>query len=311
MIVSLNEAISIIKKGGVVAVPTETVYGLGADAFNAEAVKKTFHVKGRPADNPLIVHISTLDQLRMLASDIPDEVLLLAEFFWPGPLTVVLHKKTEVPDIVTGGMPTIAIRMPNHRLTSGLIDETGPITAPSANKSGRPSPTKASHIEEEYDGSIPVIEGGASEIGLESTVLDLTVTPFIILRKGKIGAKELEHVLGKQVEENSLDRQETKKSPGTRYTHYKPNASVHWFDPNSSQIDEDGYYLLHNYQNPSLKKCVYYDLDFDMMARELYDHFRTADHLNFKNIYIEVLPTNDFHPLISPLRDRINRASGH
>lgn len=310
MIVSLPKAISLIKSGHVVAMPTETVYGLAAEAFNANAVRKTFDVKERPADNPLIVHISSLNQLAFLATTIPDDFYTLAQAFWPGPLTFVLHKKNEVPDIVTGGLETVAVRMPDHPIPLALIKATGPLTAPSANKSGKPSPTKASHVEKDYNGEIPVLDGGASEIGLESTVLDLTVQPYTILRQGKISADELADVLPKHQISVRAETDQLKKSPGTKYTHYKPDAKVHWLNPEDSHTDTNGYYILHSDRNCSFKKIFQYSGDFHALASDLYDHFRTADYLNTQNIYIESLPSDEIHRMIAPLRDRINRALG-
>jgi L-threonylcarbamoyladenylate synthase len=171
---SFQKAVELIRAGDVVAIPTETVYGLAADAFNISAVKKTFEVKGRPPDNPLIVHISRTEQLDEIADEIPEDAFKLAETFWPGPLTLVLKKKPIVPDIVTGGLNTVAVRMPDHPLTRKLIEQTGPLTAPSANRSGRPSPTRPEHIREDFGSTVHILEGGSAKLGLESTVLDMS-----------------------------------------------------------------------------------------------------------------------------------------
>lgn len=311
MKVTLEKAAKLIKNGNTVAIPTETVYGLAADAFNVNAVKKIFEQKGRPSENPLIVHISDFKQLDLLISEIPEEVKKLADQFWPGPLSIVLKKKNRVPDIVTGGMNTVAVRMPDHPLTLSLIQKTGPLTAPSANKSGRPSPTNTKHIEEDFGFDLPILDGGSSKIGLESTVLDLSGGEITILRPGFVDAKMIEAVLGKKVVMiDKSDDSSGKKSPGTRFTHYKPQASVKWLkDPSIKSMENSFYYLLHNQPKKSLQKNIHsYDGDYESLARDLYDHFRTADHLSCPVIYIEPFSDEDNHPLIPALKDRVEKA---
>ena len=311
MIVSLEQAVELIKSGRVAAIPTETVYGLAADAFQIHAVKETFRLKGRPADNPLIVHISRLEHIEELAQNIPDEARKLADIFWPGPLTLVLHKKNIVPDIVTGGLNTVAVRMPDHPLTRSLIDQTGPVTAPSANKSGSPSPTRASHILDDYENNVAVLDGGPCEIGLESTVLDLSGEAPAILRPGFVTATMIQETSGISVLQDSQKVKKFPRSPGTRYTHYKPKATVEWFDVLPRQLNPDIYYLLHskNYDEPA-KNFHSYHGDFSGLAHDLYDHFRTADHLACSQIAIESLPENSSHPIIFALKDRIDKAIG-
>jgi L-threonylcarbamoyladenylate synthase len=311
MIVSVEEATKLIKMGKVVAIPTETVYGLAADCFNADAVKETFAVKGRPADNPLIVHISNLPQLSLIAANIPKDAKILARTFWPGPLTLILPKLSNVPDVVTGGLSTVAVRMPDHPVALSLIKKTGPLTAPSANRSGRPSPTKTQHVEDEFDSSIPVLEGGSSSIGIESTVLDLTKQPYTILRPGFVTPADIEKVLANSVIQKTVDKAALKGSPGTRYTHYKPSARVIQFAPTDMPDDKDAYYISHSVQFGDEYTSYYYDSDFASLARHLYDHFRTADHKGFKKIYIEQLPSDHIHSIIAPLKDRIKRASSY
>jgi L-threonylcarbamoyladenylate synthase len=308
MIVSVRKAAELIKKGKVVAFPTETVYGLGADAKNVLAVKKTFDIKGRPSDNPLIVHISDLNQLTDLAFEIPDLFYKLAEKFWPGPLTFILNKHPSVPDVVTAGLDTVAIRMPNHPFALELIRFTGPLTAPSANKSGKPSPTKATHVIDDHGADLPVIDGGTSHIGLESTVLDLTLSPPVILRPGSISKGMIEEVIQIKLDLNSKS-QIDKKSPGTRYSHYKPLASVSWFDKLPSHLDSNTYYITHNIESLiQADNLISFKSDYPAMARYLYDHFRRADHLGYSQILIELLPNESVHPLISPLKNRISKA---
>ncbi len=219
----IKKAAEIIRAGGTVAFPTETVYGLGADALNGNAVSKIFKAKNRPPDNPLIVHVSSKDMLRMLARDIPASALKLMDSFWPGPLTIILKRRDVMPDITTGGLDTIAVRMPAHDIALALIKEAGvPIAAPSANISGRPSPTRAEHVIRDMDGRIDaVVVGEESRLGIESTVIDLTVTPPALLRPGGQSLEEIIDCIGYvNVVEESV------KSPGMRYTHYSPKTRL-------------------------------------------------------------------------------------
>ena len=223
--VLVKQAAFIIKEGGLVAFPTETVYGLGADALNAKAVAKIFEAKGRPADNPLIAHIADKKEVYRLAKEVPEEAELLMKEFWPGPLTIILKKANIVPDIVTAGLDTVAIRMPCHKVALALIKEAKtPIAAPSANLSGKPSPTDANHVIEDMMGRVDVIiDSGKTDIGVESTVIDLTVKPPLILRPGGLPKEDIEKVLkgfGKE------EKSEKPKSPGMKYRHYAPSAEV-------------------------------------------------------------------------------------
>ncbi|WP_258083958.1 L-threonylcarbamoyladenylate synthase [Thermococcus thermotolerans] len=218
-----------ILMGKLVAFPTETVYGLGADALNEEAVKRIFEAKGRPPDNPLIVHISDFDDLRKLARDIPREAKLLAERFWPGPLTMVLPKREEVPYATTGGLDTVAVRMPAHPIALALIKASTPIAAPSANISGKPSPTLAEHVIDDFYGRIDcIIDGGETKIGVESTVIDMSSERPTLLRPGGLPLEEIEQVIG-EVEIHPAVRGklvDVARSPGMKYKHYSPNAQV-------------------------------------------------------------------------------------
>lgn len=310
MRVSVDQAAELIINGDVVAFPTETVYGLGADAKNVNAIKKTFLLKGRPSDNPLIVHVSNLDQVSELAANIPSIFDLLAKAFWPGPITFVLKKKSSVPDLVTAGLDTVAIRMPNHPIALKLIRKTGPLTAPSANKSGKPSPTKIDHLLEDYHDELHYIDGGQCKIGVESTVLDLTVSPPVILRPGAISKEMIEDVTQvKIVTERDMSLEQTPKSPGTKYTHYKPKADVQWMTEIPIEFDSNSYYIIHSLDKPmSDKNIISFNGDFNSMARQLYDLFRTADHLGYAQIWIEALPKKNNHPLLSPLFNRISKA---
>lgn len=227
----LGQAGAILKNGGLVAFPTETVYGLGADALNEEAAFKTYEAKGRPSDNPLIVHIADMDALNKIVQSIPKKAQMVAEQFWPGPLTMVFQKSDMVPRGTTGGLNTVAVRMPDHQLARELIVAGGGyISAPSANSSGRPSPTSAKHVAEDLAGKIDmIVDGGRVEIGVESTILDMTVDPPMILRPGAITLEMLESVIGSvQVDRAIVDEtsKEAPKAPGMKYRHYAPKATL-------------------------------------------------------------------------------------
>lgn len=224
---AIAHAAQVIRDGGLVAFPTETVYGLGAEALNPVAVDRIFRAKGRPADNPLIVHVAGVQALRELTSEVPGVALTLGSRFWPGPLTLVLMRSGNVPDITTGGLETVAVRVPAHPVALALLEASErPIAAPSANRSGQPSPTDAHHVLEDLGGRVEmVLDAGATPIGLESTVLDVTQDPPLLLRPGGVPKEDLEEVVG---EVRSLQGQTNaaKRSPGTRYRHYAPRATV-------------------------------------------------------------------------------------
>jgi|LSQX01.3.fsa_nt_gb L-threonylcarbamoyladenylate synthase len=230
----LEEAARVLREGGLVAFPTETVYGLGANALDEEAVAKIFQAKGRPADNPLIVHLASVEELPQVVASVPPEAAVLARRFWPGPLTLVLPRKEEVPLITTGGLETVAVRVPDHPLALELIRRAGvPVAGPSANLSGRPSPTTAAHVLEDLQGKVDVIiDGGPTGLGVESTVLDLTASPPVLLRPGGVTWEALEEVLGKVTLDPAILAKEPVKegpvrSPGMKYRHYAPKAKVY------------------------------------------------------------------------------------
>lgn len=217
----------LIRQGQCVAFPTETVYGLGANALDSSAVKKVFLAKGRPADNPLIVHCHDLEQVDEVVGPWPKEVQILMDAFWPGPLTLVLQKRPVIPSAVTGSLTTVAVRIPNHPIALDLIRTANlPIAAPSANTSGRPSPTRAEHVWQDMAGKIPaIIDGGPTGWGLESTVLDCTVSPFRLLRPGGTTLEQLtEYVSVETSSDHELTG--TPPSPGMKYKHYSPDAQV-------------------------------------------------------------------------------------
>lgn len=229
----LKYAAQAIKAGKLVAFPTETVYGLGANALDEKAVEKIFEAKGRPSDNPLIVHIDSEKAVEYLVKDRPPCASILMERFWPGPLTLIMEKGDAIPEIITAGLDTVAVRMPAHPIALSLIRLSGlPIAAPSANTSGRPSPTAAKHVVEDLSGKVDIIiDGGSTAVGLESTVLDITVEPPVILRPGGVTPAELEQVLGYGVAIDPVLLQNAgmdvkPRSPGMKYRHYSPRAEV-------------------------------------------------------------------------------------
>ena len=237
----LSEAASIIQRGGTVVFPTETVYGLGANALNEDACDKIFKAKGRPSDNPLIVHITSMEELYELVNEVPENAKILAEHFWPGPLTMILNKKDIVSYKVTAGLETVAVRMPKNKIATELIRLSKlPIAAPSANTSGKPSPTNASHVIEDMLGRVDmIIDGGSCEIGLESSVIDITSETPTILRPGGVTKEDVEKLFGKCDYDPAIIKSDEKiipKSPGQKYRHYSPKAEVILYKGNLYKI---------------------------------------------------------------------------
>jgi len=251
----LIKAGEIISQQGLVAFPTETVYGIGANALEAKALEKIYIAKGRPSDNPLIMHISQVAWLDRYAAHISEKALKLVKAFWPGPLTMVFEKKELVPKKLTGGLNTLAIRMPKHPIARAIIEESGvPVAAPSANISGKPSPTRAYHVIEDLSGRVDmIVDGGKAEIGLESTVVDVTGEVPCILRPGSITKAMLEAVVGPVDYDGHLSNEkEVPKSPGMKYKHYAPKGHlqiisgneekvIHYINVEGSKLQEDGY----------------------------------------------------------------------
>lgn len=306
----IEQAAALLKEGELVAFPTETVYGLGACVFNEEAVQKIFTVKGRPSDNPLIVHIAHLKQLPMLVEFVPEDFFILAHHFFPGPLTLVVRKHPHVPSIVSGGLDTVAIRQPAHPIAASLIEKVGqPLVAPSANLSGKPSPTLASHVLEDLNGKIPaILDGGACRLGIESTVVDLVSFEHpTILRPGEITDAQLEAVLRKPVA--VLEKTDQRVgSPGMRYRHYAPQAIVKAF----YDLDElEQYLAVSKAKKPLLLsrfpldlKCAHQPLS----AQKLYASLRFAD----EHLYDEILLFLDEEILKQPgLINRIQHVLGY
>ena len=227
----IEEAGRIIRKGGLVAFPTETVYGLGGDALNPESSKKIYAAKGRPSDNPLIVHIADKRDLHRIVREVPEKAKKLMEAFWPGPLTMIFYKNELVPQATTGGLDTVAVRMPSDRIAAAFIRAAGGfVAAPSANVSGRPSTTTAAHVEEDLSGRIEMIlDGGQAVIGLESTIVDLSVEPPVILRPGAVTKEMMEAVIGPLEVDKAIiapDSGVKPKAPGMKYRHYAPRADL-------------------------------------------------------------------------------------
>lgn len=228
----IREMAEKIRNGETVIFPTETVYGLGANAMDEDAAKKIYLAKGRPSDNPLIVHISDIEEVDKIALEVGEKAKKAMENFWPGPLTIILKKKEIVPNVTSGGLSTVAIRMPSNKIANALIRESKTqIAAPSANISGRPSPTKAEHVVKEMSGRVSgIIMGGDCDFGLESTVVDFSDDKPMILRPGSITKEMLEEVLGEVSIDPSLSKKEDNikaKAPGMKYKHYSPNAQVY------------------------------------------------------------------------------------
>lgn len=240
----IEEAGKILKAGGLVAFPTETVYGLGGDALQKESSKKIYAAKGRPSDNPLIVHICRWEDISRITAEIPLQAEKLAKAFWPGPLTMILKKSEIVPPETTGGLDTVAVRMPENKIALALIKAGGGyIAAPSANTSGRPSPTTAEHVKEDLDGKIEMIlDGGSVGIGLESTIVDLTEGKPTILRPGYITQEMLEQALETEVDVDrtllDADCGQAPKAPGMKYRHYAPSGALTIVSGKSERVTE-------------------------------------------------------------------------
>ena len=229
---AVRDAAAILRRGGLLGIPTETVYGLGADALNEDAVSRIFLAKGRPQDNPLIIHVPDASWLERYCRDVPPAAYRLAERFWPGPLTMILPRRDIVPLQTTSGLETVGVRCPNHPVTLAIIEAAGvPIAAPSGNTSGRPSPTTAAHMIEDMDGRIDgIVDGGPCTVGVESTIIDLTVTPPRLLRPGGLPLESLRQVLGEVAVDKAvtglLAAGERPRAPGMKYRHYAPHAPV-------------------------------------------------------------------------------------
>lgn len=307
----LEQAAQIIKNGGLVAFPTETVYGLGGDAFDADAARKIYAAKGRPSDNPLIVHIAHVEDMRDLSDRIPDIAYRIADKFWPGPLTMIVPKNDRVPSTVTGGLDTVAIRLPSDETARKFIELSGTyIAAPSANLSGRPSPTRASHVIEDLSGRIDmIIDGGDIEIGLESTIVDLTGDVPVILRPGYITQEMLEETIGEVELDPALmtgvAADVKPKAPGMKYRHYAPKAEMTVIEGERGAVDRKLHELARQAADDGRKVGIMvsdeqaHDFDYayvvrlgrhddeEAIARHLFDALRRFDEAQVDIIFAE------------------------
>lgn len=297
--VSLDKAAYLLKKGEVVAIPTETVYGLAGNGLSGYSVKKIFEAKGRPADNPLILHIENTDALYEYAEDVPDLALKLAEEFWPGSLTMILKKKSNVPYETSGGLDTAAFRMPNNKWTLELIKKCGfPLAAPSANLSGLPSPTCAEHVFRDMNGRIPlIIDGGSCSCGLESTVITFSEAGVKILRPGAVTPEMLEKICDVQIDKavtDELDRSREPLSPGMKYKHYSPKAQVYMIECDSDDDfisfvnanSNDKTFVLFKADDRIKANVLPYGKTADEKAAELFSSLRKADDMGAEKIYV-------------------------
>lgn len=291
----------LLREGELVAMPTETVYGLAANALDEKAVRSIFSVKGRPQDNPLIVHIAEVSMWQTLVADLPPEAIALAEKFWPGPLTIILPKSSRVPNVTTANMDSVAVRMPSHEGARAIIKAAGvPIAAPSANLSGSPSPTAVKHCIKDLDGKIPlIIDGGDCSVGIESTVVSLVGEPML-LRPGAITPEMLSEALGRQVEvshavSKPLKAGERPTSPGMKYRHYAPKAKMVLVESELCDFIKllnnapDGTYglVFENEAALCLKPCITYGKqhDAESQARDIFSALRQFDECGAKLIY--------------------------
>ncbi len=326
-----SRAGEILKTGGLVAFPTETVYGLGGDALNEEASGKIYAAKGRPSDNPLIVHIADTGAVYKLATEVTGQARMLMEAFWPGPLTIIFKKKDIVPDATTGGLDTVAIRMPSHPAALKLIKDSGVyIAAPSANLSGRPSPTTAAHVAEDLDGRIDMIlDGGPVGIGIESTIVDVTGNIPVILRPGYISAEMIKNILGDVMMDpalESVDINVRPKAPGMKYTHYAPKGELTIVEGERDKVTEKITELVREKEAQGFKTAVLCDtenvsayqvknvLDAGSKKNEitvsssLYRLLRLCDDMGADYIYSESFRECDMGYAIM---NRLIKAAGH
>ncbi len=299
-------AAEFIRVGGIVAFPTETVYGLGANVFDAEAVAKIFGAKQRPQDNPLIAHIGSPAQLEQLALSVPDFARTLIDAFFPGPLTLVLTKSDEVPSIATAGLDSIGIRMPRHELARAFLAACGtPVVAPSANLSGRPSPTTWEAVFEDLDGRIDcILQGDATEIGLESTVIDCTGDRPIVLRQGSVTLDDIRKVVPNA--DSSDSAEDARKSPGLRHKHYSPNAKVVIIDRDIQVADASSAAYIGLSDREECFASEQIVADAQEYARILFEFFRECEREGLKTIYCEAVKENGIG---GALMDRIRRAA--
>ncbi len=318
---ALEEASKCLKNGEVVGIPTETVYGLAANAFDEDAVRKIFVAKGRPSDNPLIVHIAKLEDLAPLVEEIPEKVKIMAEKFWPAALTMIMKKSDKISNVVSGNLPTVAVRMPKSDYARAIIEACGlPLAAPSANLSGSPSPTNAKYVYDDMNGRIPlIIDGGNCEIGVESTVISFAENPPRLLRPGGVTLEEMTELIGEIVVDdavlNKLEEGATASSPGMKYKHYAPSADITIiksdFDTFKSLCEsENATALCFDGEEKSLScpAVTYGDINdgFSQSAR-LFDALRELDEMGATKVYARCPDTKGMGLAVY---NRLIRASG-
>lgn len=325
----IEEAAAILRDGGLLGIPTETVYGLGANGLNEEAVAHIFEAKGRPQDNPLILHIPDASWLERYCKEIPLTAYQLAKAYWPGPMTMILKRKDIVPNAVTARLDTVGMRCPAHPLCREIIAASGvPVAAPSGNTSGRPSPTTAQHMLEDMDGKIDaIVDGGPCSVGVESTIIDLTETPARLLRPGGITLEQLEAVLGEVAVDPAVTRLmgagEQPKAPGMKYRHYAPKAPVTVVtgDPKKSAEyiaahagAEDGIICFDEFLPLFTRRSEtrpVMDLgpagDKEEQARHIFDALRSFDHTSVPAIWAQCPDTTGIGLAIA---NRLNKAAG-
>lgn len=295
---ALSESAKLIKSGEVVGIPTETVYGLAANALDENAVKKIYIAKGRPSDNPLIVHISDISELSALVAEIPEKVKIMAEKFWPGPLTMIMKKSDIIPNTTSGGLDTVAVRMPQSKYARAIIKACGvPLAAPSANLSGSPSPTNAKYVYDDMNGRIPlIIDGGKSKIGVESTVITFISEIPTVLRPGGVTVEEIRDTIGEVRVDgavlNELRDGETAASPGMKYKHYAPKADITILKGSLEKFIEytkgkDFFALVFEGEEKYFENAVTYGKPLDGIseANRLFDALRELDEKGAKTVY--------------------------
>lgn len=306
----LKKQAKLLAQGKTVIFPTETVYGLGANALDEDAVIKIYEAKGRPSDNPLIVHVCEKSEVYKLAENISAQAEIIMDEFWPGPITIIFNKKDIVPYRTSGGLETVAIRMPSHPIAREIIKQSGvPIAAPSANISGRPSPTKANHVYEEMNGRVSgIVLGGDCSFGLESTVLDMTGDVPMILRPGSITKEDLESIIGEVTIDPSLAKKEDNKkakAPGMKYTHYAPDAQVYIVSGESNKVISEINKLVQENEEKGLKtgimcleknsnkyngEVISLGMNLQEVGSNLFDVLREMDKRNIDIVYSEEFP---------------------
>ncbi|MGX8178194.1 L-threonylcarbamoyladenylate synthase [Exiguobacterium artemiae] len=317
---TLNEAVRLLQEGEVVAIPTETVYGLAGDATSETAVRRIFAAKGRPSDNPLIVHVASVEQAKQFVTHIPEVATRLMDAFWPGALTIILQSNGRASSLVTAGLDTIGLRMPDHSLALQLIEATGlGLAAPSANRSGKPSPTSSAHVAHDLSGRIAaIVDGGETGIGVESTVIDCTTNPPVILRPGGVTREQIQTVIGDVALDPALSmKNETPKAPGMKYTHYAPEATLsvvagdlsflqHVIDEARQTGQKTGVILFDGEDIEADVRC-FLGTTIETAAQRLYDCLRRFDQTTVDQIFVRDISEEGVGLAV---RNRLHKAAG-